>query len=545
MRRAPIPALALTTLLASLAIAVPSRAQFSCPAWSNAEGAFDAPVRALAVFDDGTGPALYAAGEFRHVGPDLVRHVAKWDGVSWTEVGGGVVGSVFALAVWDSGSGPALYATGDFTQAGHVTASNVARWDGRSWSVLGRGLDRVGRALAAFDDGSGPALYAGGEFITSDGRFSLSIAKWDGRRWSSLGDGLNAPVRALTTWDDGTGLALYAGGDFTASGGTGTPGVARWDGVAWAPVFLGTSGVVRALATFDDGTGSALYAGGDFTQAGTVTAPRVARFDGAVWSAVGAGLTNSVNALLAHDDGRQPALYAGGKFTSALDSTPVLRIARFDGTRWLPLAGGTNDEVSALTTFDDGAGPALAAGGQFSMAGGQQALRAAVWRDPCTVALRGTVNAGAGPGAITDVLFVNDGTGGVNRRVVRATYEPFSVFVAPPPAALGPAPFALFAWAGAPDATTVRVLPFGLGATCFPTPLGGGSPAPRAVFNNTGRASLGVPTAPSSPAPSVVVSRPAGLGRPLVFTLQGIVADRGSAASRPASVTNGVIVEIR
>src|SRR5262245_27936933 len=49
-----------------------------------------------------------------------------------------VDGTVNALAVFDDGGGPALYAGGSFTTAaGSVAASNIAKWDGRAWSALG------------------------------------------------------------------------------------------------------------------------------------------------------------------------------------------------------------------------------------------------------------------------------------------------------------------------------------------------------------------------------------------------------------------------
>lgn len=72
-----------------------------------------------------------------------------------------------------------------------------------------------------------------------------------------------------------------------------------------------------------------------------------------------------------------------------------------------------------------------------------------------------------------------------------------------------------------------------------------GPPFPRVVWNNTGRTALGAPTRPSSPAPSIVLSRPARAGRAVTFNLQGIIADPGSASARPASVTNGIAVIVR
>jgi hypothetical protein len=62
---------------------------------------------------------------------------------------------------------------------------------------------------------------------------------------------------------------------------------------------------------------------------------------------------------------------------------PGKNIARFDGTTWHPLGTGINGQVRALCVFDpDGPGPhpdLLIAGGNFSVAGGQQAWYIAAW----------------------------------------------------------------------------------------------------------------------------------------------------------------------
>ena len=61
-----------------------------------------------------------------------VNRVARWDGTAWSALSGpsgtGVDGPVNALAVFDDGTGPALYAGGDFTTAGGVASDNVAAW---------------------------------------------------------------------------------------------------------------------------------------------------------------------------------------------------------------------------------------------------------------------------------------------------------------------------------------------------------------------------------------------------------------------------------
>jgi hypothetical protein len=345
-------------------------------------------VSALAVFDDGTGTALYAGGDFVTAGGVVVSRVAKWDGGEWSPLGGGISGGWFAqvnaLIVFDDGTGPALYAGGAFTNAGGVSANGIARWNGTSWSPLGSGVNGWVDALTVFDDGTGPALYAGGVLTTAGGVSANFIAKWNGTAWSPLGTGMTSPVSALTVFDDGTGPALYAGGEFSNAGGVSVNGIAKWDGTAWSALGSGMGGTVRALTVFDDGTGPALYVGGDFFGAGGVSA--IGRWDGTSWSALGSGMSSTVRALTVFDDGTGPALYAGGRFSTA-GSVSANRIAKWDGAAWGPLGPGMMGcggfscfpVVSALTVFDDGAGPALYAGGSFTFAGGVEANAIAKW----------------------------------------------------------------------------------------------------------------------------------------------------------------------
>jgi hypothetical protein len=98
-------------------------------------------VSALAVYDDGARPALYAGGGFTSAGRVVTHGIAKWNGSSWSALGSGVMvfPTVSALAVFDDGGGPALYAGGSFTNAGGVRANHIAKWNGSSWSALGSG----------------------------------------------------------------------------------------------------------------------------------------------------------------------------------------------------------------------------------------------------------------------------------------------------------------------------------------------------------------------------------------------------------------------
>jgi hypothetical protein len=159
---------------------------------------------------------------------------------------------------------------------------------------------------------------------------------------------------------------------------------------------------------------------------------------------------------------------------------------------------------------------------------------------PCRL---GTVNALAG--TLADVLFVNGSPGGNGRIYTTTTGSPLTVSLDVPPAGPNPAKFALYVWIGEPDETTEALQPKGIGTMCFPTPLTGGAPQPKKIWNNIGKfGQLGEPSYPSSPAPSVVFDKPSGRPNPLTVTFQGFILDQGSAADKPASITNAVVLKV-
>lgn len=204
-------------------------ARYSADTWSAmgsglTSGVGVSLVRALAVYDAGSGPELYAAGLFT----SPPRNIARWNGSGWVALGTGASGAVNALTVWNDGNGASLYVGGAFTSAGNVAdTARVARWNGSAWAALDEGLrDQPVNALVPFDDGSGPALYAAGQFTLAGGLSVRRIARWRTGQWSALADGLPddecwcdpacgcepqaAAVYALAVYRD----TLYVAGDF-------------------------------------------------------------------------------------------------------------------------------------------------------------------------------------------------------------------------------------------------------------------------------------------------------------------------------------------
>jgi hypothetical protein len=330
-------------------------------------------LNAVIRFDDGSGagPSLFAAGEFDTVGGIVVSNIARWDGESWSALDGGLESCVNALAIYDDGSGEgeALYAGGEF---------GIAKWDGESWMEVEMGnwtSSEVVYALVVFDDGrgGGPVLCAGGNFCLplDGGGEACDIATWDGQSWSALGNGLGGvyptKVFALVAYDGefgptkhiGTrgGPGLYVGGHFSTAGDVEANGVARWDGTEWSALGSGIVDYVFALAVFDAGMGDGpeLYAGGMFDEANGAPGNRIAVWNGNRWTGLGTGMDGVVYALatVESNDGPGPALYAGGKFSLA-DGTPASRVAQWDGDTWTDLDGGVSGQVLALTPLEDG-----------------------------------------------------------------------------------------------------------------------------------------------------------------------------------------------
>lgn len=346
-------------------------------------GSLNSEVLALTVFDDGSGPALYAGGFFTATSDGPALRIAKWDGTTWSDVGGGVsveagVPSVKTFMVFDDGSGSALYAGGDFTLAGGVAAHGVAKWDGSTWSPVGGGLDRSVNDLVAFDDGDGATLFAATSFLSSSE--SGGVWKLDGTSWTVVGGGLASSfggpsVLALAVFDDGSGPALYAGGSFDTAGGNPALFIARWDGSSWQPVGAGFNEPVFVLHVYNAGDGPELFAGGSFLEAEGEPALAIARWNGLAWSSLGNEDFIAIDTMTIFDDGSGPALYAAG-----LDSFQPEGLYRFDGASWTAVARDILDgPVEALQSFDDGNGPNLYVGGAISEAGGVSRSNIAVW----------------------------------------------------------------------------------------------------------------------------------------------------------------------
>ncbi len=147
-------------------------------------------MTSFAVFDDTQGNEnLYAAGgQFRINGSGPIYQCAKWDGAHWTGVGQTVSGRITDLAVFDDGSGPALYASGTaFFEVGYFAKLVNDVWE----PVLGSGVNNPatsGSFASAF------GLYVWGDQLVVAGNFT-QVGGLDPS--TGVGAGTPIPARGL------------------------------------------------------------------------------------------------------------------------------------------------------------------------------------------------------------------------------------------------------------------------------------------------------------------------------------------------------------
>ncbi|MDX2130607.1 MAG: immunoglobulin domain-containing protein [Planctomycetota bacterium] len=305
----------------------------------------------------------------------LTGGAARAQCVDWAAIGtpqNGINGRVNAVVVFDDGNGPDVYIGGQFSGVGAVPAFNIVRWDGATFSTLGTGVDSEVFALAVYDDGTGPALYAGGRFNIAGGQPANKLAKWNGTAWSAVGTGFSgAEVRALQPFAG----ALYIGGQFNIS----LPGASALNLAAWTPggwvrpggQYNLSGGRVNALTLHPVNGVTSLFIGGQSLFAngpGPSIAGAVIRYDGFQYASVGAEVSSGeVFSLASGMLGGQPALFAGGNLF-VIGGQQVQNLAVWTNTQWGAPIGGTSGRVWSLA-WSNGR---LIAGGEFQWAGSSQ-----------------------------------------------------------------------------------------------------------------------------------------------------------------------------
>jgi trimeric autotransporter adhesin len=357
------------------------RAQPCSPYWAGpTPSGSPTIIRALAEFDDGTGKALYAAGNFWEFQGVWIRRESVWRlcGSQWEPVGAGqLIGAGRRLLVLDDGTGEKLYTEG------HTSSPTVwwfKRWNGASWVDGPPGFWNNTTSPRFYPEHSG--LFIGGPTIfgvrvEAGGHFRY-VTKWLGSSWQPLGgpiESFGSHPSAFEIYDHGAGPRLYVGGNYNTISGVQAHGIAAWDGQQWHS--LGTTsefrpGLIRDLCVYDDGSGPRLYV------ASMQPWPAIPPFDGCIvswdgsqWSSVGRGVTIApggwspqVTAMAVFDDGSGPALFVTGGFDHA-GGVPAPGIAKWNGKQWVAVGARLGTYVESMAAYTDTRGPSLFVGGDF------------------------------------------------------------------------------------------------------------------------------------------------------------------------------------
>ncbi|MBS0197926.1 MAG: hypothetical protein JSR77_14315 [Planctomycetes bacterium] len=285
------------------------------------------------------------------------------------------------MIAWNDGRGESLYVGGSFSEIGGAFINLLAKYNASNdtWSALGSGLStgftngflasmvpcRLGSSTGA------ERLIVAGRFTSAGGvPGTEAIAAWTGQRWEAMG--LTVPA-GNAIWDTVVG-DIGQGPRLFVAGGFGIPfgGIAQFDGQTWSAVGTGVgiagafSPYIADLEIFNDGSGPALYAVGRFDTIDGVATQLAAKFRNGQWSRIGLGISRLgdalkyLDAMTTYDDGTGPALYVGGTQFGINTVAGSTNVAKWNGSAWTKSGQvlGTG-RVSALRGWNDGSGPAL------------------------------------------------------------------------------------------------------------------------------------------------------------------------------------------
>ncbi|MBI1848955.1 MAG: IPT/TIG domain-containing protein [Planctomycetes bacterium] len=448
----------------------------------------------------------------------------EWDGVDWTQRFPATTPPARSshATVFDPDRGVTVMFGG--LDATYREFADTWEWNGNDWRLRTPTTSPPPHEShgMAYDSLRHEVVLFGGR---TNGFEQSDTWEWNGSDWAQRNPTVSPPARGASplAFDAARGLTVLFGGS--------KPGIEQtdylddtweWDGVTWTErTFVPRPGARDSHAMAYDSARSRVVLFGGYR----------GFFFPDTWELELAPTATAIEPSTGSEAGGDLVVVSGAAFGS--DTT-----VEFGGVAATVVSAAPGRLL--VRTPSGSGGVAVRVG---NGAGSSELPAAFTYVSVDLAARYGNVNAGVG--ARENVLLVNAAIGDpFLREALLGSHDPIQVAMVAPSSRTS-ARFALYAWPGAPTAATLRALPHGAGFTVFPTPISGGAPRPTFVFNNLGHVStLGAPTQPSSPAPSIVIRGPLGARRALTATLQGLIEDDGSRIPAHVSVTNAVILRI-
>ncbi len=353
--------------------------------WTHIASPISGAVNAVLPMNDGT---FFAGGSFS--GPELPNgsRLAFWDGSAWRDESIGIENPVLAIARLHSGE---LVASTEY----QILRKTVSGWEPMHGSEI------YGTARLLKVDHAGRLFAAGSLRLLPH---AYGVMMWDGATWTRIYDSAGdfsypggigflelLPDGCLLTgrFQDGPtyipgGIAKWCDGVLTEMPPVSVPGLnsplAPWGKAAAVQsdgsVLVGASYEflprnyasillrLRSDSTWDSvengiGAGVMLPTGLNRFLYSTTSRLGLREYDNGVTRPLGDGLTSPPITSIAVQDGRA---FVSGEF-DALGSTPLTRIASFDGVSLQPLSGGLDVACRCGLQLPDGS---VAIGGNFS-----------------------------------------------------------------------------------------------------------------------------------------------------------------------------------
>ncbi|MBI1852558.1 MAG: hypothetical protein HYR85_19620 [Planctomycetes bacterium] len=489
----------------------------------------------------------------------------EWDGSTWTQSFPATSPPYFAdyALAFDAGRGVTVLLGGDT----NGTALRTWEWDGVNWTrrqpattpEWSFAYGSIGGDLA-YDSARGVVVFFGRSF-----RGGPRLWEWDGINWNP-----RTPPITPTTYDGQSTAYDASRGRIVLFGAVGSGGVPddtwEWDGQQWMQVNSATRPPVlsQSAMAYDPARGTVVLFGRTSLEEST---QELWEWDGVDWRRLQTATSASVpsgNGFV-YDSQRDRLVFqtlGSGTWELGPYVPPITTPSGSESGGDFVLLDGFNaiggDDTEVF--FGDARARVLGIGSgriavrtprgsgvvDVSVANSRASVRipSAYEFVDASLAVR-YGNVGVAFRGREDVLFVNPLAGDPVTREFRVGVGRSISFSMAAPSSRASARFALYAWLGVPDVTSLRVQPRHVGPMIFPTPLDvGSSPQPIAIANDLA-ARLGSATFPTHPAPTQIARLPRGIPRPITIAVQGFIQDDGSAIPEHVSITNAILLRVQ